>query len=961
MDKIYAKLLGSPKVIYKNKTVKFPYKKVEGLFYYLCVKKSIQREEAIHLLWSDTNEQLAKKNLRGALYSIRKIFGEDIFLPTKKSTVCVNSLRIATDIDNLNSLQVNELSKGDFLLNFVIKDCYEFEEWLSFERDNYKKYFLDKIQKMMNESVNIKDYNSFTLYAKILIKNDPYNEKIYRYIMKMHALYGYYNNAIKLYNNLYDILKSDLGVEPELSTKKIYSEIIELKKTDSNTNPNSHYFYGRFKEIYKITDTINNFYKDKAISISISGEAGIGKTAFLSRISKLIDKNKFLLLSSSCYSAERNFFLKPWHDIFYLLGNYIKNAKISIHQSYADIISYIFPYFKDEKSVSDIQLPEQIDITRYQLANEAIIDLLIKISCKKKIILMFDDLQWMDEMSKNLLKSILFRLGNKNVLLICSYRDDYEDITNAFTVPLISKELLYEMKLERFTKKEVTDIALYKIPVLRDTPELFDKIYNDTEGNALFLTELLKTIKEKGYTNELSLKATNIIKSRVTDLSKNEKLILDAISIFFDKANIQAIKSIVSLEEYTLYEVIEALESKHLINEIVSKNNIFYAITHQKIRGYILESISAGKKALMHKKVADYYKNLYTNSNDKSLLSKLIYHYDSSGDLYNTLIHKVEYLKEYYTLYHETFPMVLSDFKYDNYLKNSLSENNLIELYNETEHCLERCCENEIPKFLSLKMELTFIMGRLYIAKGQYEDGLKNINISKTIAIKLNSKEFILSNYKQLIFYSIQVHNLNIMKENIDKIIEITGTNSIDEEVGTVLRLYGLYCIKIKDYVKAEKLLIESIDIFNSLSIQRNKYLLSIAACYNYLGQMYKSIENYNVAYDYFIKAIDTCNDEYTANGIGIFYSNAGQVLYYLNDINNAYKYIIKSIDYFKKTNALWGLDIAKCYQAIIEYELGKNELADEHFRQAKDLGYKLKNPDTISLIEKLKSQGRFT
>ena len=51
MKKIEIRLFGTPAILADGEPVGFPYKKVEGFLYYLCVKKEITREEAICLLW----------------------------------------------------------------------------------------------------------------------------------------------------------------------------------------------------------------------------------------------------------------------------------------------------------------------------------------------------------------------------------------------------------------------------------------------------------------------------------------------------------------------------------------------------------------------------------------------------------------------------------------------------------------------------------------------------------------------------------------------------------------------------------------------------------------------------------------------------------------------------------------------------------------------------------------------
>ncbi|MBO5565547.1 MAG: ATP-binding protein, partial [Lachnospiraceae bacterium] len=81
------RLLGTPEVLVNNRPVAFPYKKVEGLFYYLCVEKRIMRSAAISILWTDCDETSARKNLRDALYHIKRIIAPDFVLSEGNSVL----------------------------------------------------------------------------------------------------------------------------------------------------------------------------------------------------------------------------------------------------------------------------------------------------------------------------------------------------------------------------------------------------------------------------------------------------------------------------------------------------------------------------------------------------------------------------------------------------------------------------------------------------------------------------------------------------------------------------------------------------------------------------------------------------------------------------------------------------------------------------------------------------------
>ncbi len=556
MDIISVKLLGTPSVKLNNKYVSFPYKKSEALFYYVLINKKISREEAINIFWTDSGEETGRKNLRDALYKIKTSTIEGIFSNSKSFIEFSNNLIIESDVDKINEANAVNLYTGDFLLNFSVKNCYDFEDWMHDKRNYYKNIYVKSVYGKMNDLISISDFSSIEKYGNILIKNDPYNEKTYRYLMKTHALSEYYNKAIKLYYELSDVLKKDLDVEPELKTKKLFKEILELK------------------------NTINSDYEN----------------------------------------------------------NYIN------------------------------------------------------------------------------------------------------------------------------------------------------------------------------------------LKSRVENLT------------------------------------------------------------------------------------------------------------------------------DYYTMYHETYPSLSSE------TIETSDTSNISDIESELKN-IEKdldTIDDLDTEYIKIKMKASYLAGRYYISIGEYEKGIKNIQISIKLANKLDNLIYLLSNYKQMIFYAIQTGNNDTMNDYINKCLNLLKKRDIIDERGIILRLQGLYFIKTGNLKEADRVLNESISIFSSLNKFSGKYSVNISACYNYLGQMNRDTENYEDAYCYFMKAIDICIENSVVKGLEIFYSNAGQALYNLGRFKEAEELIDKSIKYFDKFNAIWGRDFAEYYKSLLEIKKGNYTEAKYHSQKAYSLAKKLDNPRSLNLIEKL-------
>lgn len=952
MKDLYIKLLGNPTVIINGQDVYFPYRKAEGLFYYICLNKKITREEAVNLLWADSDETSARKNLRDAIYKLKKSLGDNIFSPSAKSYIELNpNINASIDTDSADISHILSVYGGDFLQNFSVKDCYDFENWMLEKREDFKKVYISAILKKVNELVNIGDFKSIQKYADILISNDPYNEKTYRDIMRIYALSGDYNKAIKLYYDLTDILNKDLSISPEQNTRQMFREILSLKESASAPDEESAYFYGRYNELYQISEAMRSLNATKGISILITGEAGIGKTTLLNRVESTADATKYIVLSTSCYKAEEEFFLKPWHTIFAKLGAILKTEHIRMPSSHEQILNYLFPGFNRDISYTEFDSIEHLDTTRYEIALDAVYFLIEKLSAKRKLVLIFDDMQWMDRMSRLMLADVMLHFRNKNVILLGAYREDFDNLMAEFTVPLITQEILTEIHLERFTLDDIRTIIAQCTPNLDFNDSLLKNIYSDTEGNPLFLTELLKVVQDRGYTRELSQKAANIIRSRLLDLSRNEEFLLRCIALFFDKVSLESLKIIAPFDEMSIFDTIESLQSRRLIREIITDQDIFYSFTHQRIREYIYDSISEGRKKAMHGKIALYFEERFKATGNAYLYPSLIYHFERSGNVYRSLKYKIENLTDYYTVYHEAYPVLSSDAPP---LEITYKATDFSERLEEIRQRLEKL-DKTCTDYKKLNLELSYLSGRYYIQRGEYKQGLENIDTCIRISDELDNTKYLLKSYRQMIFYSIQVHDMPIMNKYLNKSLTLLEKNENIEEYATLMRLKGLYYIKTKNYNRATELLNESIAIFGNLNKINGRYSLSIAACHNYLGQMHKYLGQFEEAYCCFTKAIDFCEAGGITRGLGIFYSNAGQVLYEIGKFEDAQSYIFKSLNQFEAQGSIWGRDMSEGYAAMLEIENGNLKAALDHYRTACELSHRLQNPRALKLAERVK------
>lgn len=99
--------------------------------------------------------------------------------------------------------------------------------------------------------------------------------------------------------------------------------------------------------------------------------------------------------------------------------------------------------------------------------------------------------------------------------------------------------------MKRFTLEETRELIEVQAQELLGDPENLDKIYEYTDGNALFLTELLKTMKDNDGgmvpENPLISRMVSIIQSRLMKLTEQEHNPFECESVFY-----HAVQSMIS-------------------------------------------------------------------------------------------------------------------------------------------------------------------------------------------------------------------------------------------------------------------------------------------------------------------------------------------------------------------------------------------------------------------------------
>lgn len=957
MGRICGKVFGAPIFTIDNREVLFPYGKVKALFCYMVVNKIATRDELAALLWEDEEEGIAKKNLRNAIYKIKQCFDMEILVSPKKSMVSLNdNIEIELDLHifEKDSEESIEAYTGEFLQGFYIKNAEIFESWTIKTRQRLKDEYIRKLYRFIENAEASGSKHNVEKYCKIIIDIDEFDEKAYRILMNYYRKNKNYSKAIDLYNKLSKLLDNELGITPDFETKKTFNDIIDsVNKKENDFNNIKEFFYGRVKEIKELRDNYNNFLQGlDSRSIVLMGEAGIGKTRLKDEFIKSIDTKDIYLIEANCYQVEKEYFLKPWYSIFNSLSNVIENNKIEVSFLWENVMTRVFPEFTTNNIGDNIKLLENANSLKYEVISDVILEVLKKVSKYKKILFLFEDIQWMDKASLCLLNSSIIH-GDKDFIFLATCRNEYDEVLDNFLTELGNYNKIKKIEIKRFNYEETQDFIEISLPQYNMPYKMIKKIYEETEGNTFFLVEYLNNIKSNGDSNIMSTRVQDILKSRFLYISEEGKKLLNIVSLFFDEAPMNILIELTGKDEIELMDTIEELENKFILKEVYVNDEICFRFTHQKLREYVYMQQSYGRKKILHNKIGKILEeSLSNNKRDISLYHKLIYHYSLSNNKVCELKYIIKNLDAYLSFTHELFPVLTSSdeqFKSFSYYDN----NEIPNLLKNIEDLLRIVKEKEEASQEIIRLEILFLhmKGRFLIRQGQYEEGILFIEKMINYAESINDSDYALKGYRQMIYYCIQTNNADLMIKYISLALDLAEKCGYKKEIGILLRLKGRYKIMRGKYEEGEELLNKSIEIFSSTKEVYEKYSLNIAAAYNYIGDIRKNKMKFLEALKYYDKAIKICEEKSALNSLSIFNINAGQAAFYLENYLKAERYFNNAFEVYNKVDSIWGLAIAEAFMALLQIEHNNYDIALNYLKNAECHAKQLKNPHEIGIV----------
>ncbi|WP_198671188.1 alpha/beta fold hydrolase [Oceanibium sediminis] len=224
-------LLGQPVVRASDtgRTVRFGRNKAIGLLALLATrpKRPILRQEIAGFLWSESSEPAARTSLRQVVHTIRAELGPEALVSVDENTLAIDPDLLRADVSAFTEYAASAgiadlelaaaLYRGPFLDGFDLNDD-AFDTWLIAERRHLEAQALSVLGRLTDHYRRASRIEDALNSADLALRIDPLQEDIHRQIIELHVASGALCEARKHAEHCRDLIRSELGVDPEPDT-----------------------------------------------------------------------------------------------------------------------------------------------------------------------------------------------------------------------------------------------------------------------------------------------------------------------------------------------------------------------------------------------------------------------------------------------------------------------------------------------------------------------------------------------------------------------------------------------------------------------------------------------------------------------------------------------------------------------------------------------------------------------
>jgi class 3 adenylate cyclase/tetratricopeptide (TPR) repeat protein len=406
---------------------------------------------------------------------------------------------------------------------------------------------------------------------------------------------------------------------------------------------------GRHAERATLDQTLERAGAGAGQVLAMVGEPGVGKTRLCYELARSALAQGWLVLASGAVSYGRD---SPYFPVIDLLKAYFQvEARDDARKMRDKVIGKLLgldvafgpmlPAFLTlmDMPVEDPRWQALEPRQRHQRTLEALRHLLWRESQIQPLLVLIENLHWIDSETQTVLESLIEQLSTARILLLVNYRPEYRQAWGG-------KRVFTELQLEPLPPASADELLQALLGDDAGLQPLKALLITQTQGNPFFLEESVRTLVETqalmgqpgAYrlakpVPRIQMPATvqAVLAARIDRLSLEEKRLLQAAAVIGRDVPFALLQSIAAQPEEGFRRSLAHLQAAGFLYEIRLFPELVYTFRHALTREVAYGSLLEGHRQAYHTAVGFALEEGYADRLDE-VVERLAHHFGRSPE-----------------------------------------------------------------------------------------------------------------------------------------------------------------------------------------------------------------------------------------------------------------------------------------------------------------------------------------
>jgi DNA-binding SARP family transcriptional activator len=565
------------------------------LVYLACQGAWVERDSLADLLWPDSPEEEARHNLRVNLHRARSLpwaTGLEVERDRLRFPIETDVAQFRAALGRADWAAAVRLHRRPFLQGFPWQNTPALEDWAALERESLLEAWQNAAQRHAEALQQAQQHPEASRLLAEILRHNLLAEDVLQNYMRAAYLAGQREAALRLYERFVQELKHELGLEPMRATQELAASLRRAEPLQvASPKPPPRIplevlrpprLVGREAEQARLRDST---------ALLVHGEPGVGKTRLLQEV---FPDSPLL----RCREGLENV---PFYPVLEYLKAHLEALPDlgPYREDLARLLPEVYPGFTPPPAEPSSAKTRLLEALARALAPAGR--------------LLFDDLQWADESTLEL----LLYLHSRGQPWTGAYRTHEVGPALAKAREALRGSGAAELALEPLGADAVQTLLADLIGTPQGPPLFSSWLHGQTGGNPFFALETLKALFENGVLraeggqwhtdldeitqdySELQIppRVAEVVRRRVGRLSEPAQRVVQAASVVGEGFTPRLLSEVTGLSEWVVLEGIEQAEQTGMLAGT--------RFVHDMLRQGVYQGISDSRRKAVHAKVAE--------------------------------------------------------------------------------------------------------------------------------------------------------------------------------------------------------------------------------------------------------------------------------------------------------------------------------------------------------------------